>query len=507
MHISTAKRLALGSAGSFAQLIVGLLIQVLAVPLYLLEWNAETYGLWLLIATSSTLISLLDVGHQNYLGYKMLQADSPTEVAKIASSAAPAGLAFGVIQLTVAALLYANAGRLGPYEPISAPLLIYSVSWFIFGSVGGIFGRTLPALGRNHRLIWWNVLNLLLQQLTPVVVCLAGGGLVEAAWGLFAATAAFNVLLWSDVARTWKANSLHASRPVLAASLQQAGRSLALGIREFLLLSRQHGFRLVLAPFMPPQMISAFSITRTAANVITQGLNTIYVPMEPELLRYTRERDYARFRVLFSAMVVAGTFLLAPVLVLMQMIAPFAFRVWTHNSIPYSPSLFAALSIGILLQSFAQPYATIVRGNNLLRAQLITSALTTAALILSAALLTPTFGMEGAGYALVLAETVNLVSILWVASRWAFKVRLPFPRTVQLGSFCVSAASTVCLFALGHFPSRMGLVAAVYLVFSTVTAALLLKCIWGHRHEAAELALLLKFTRRMVGNRMRLARL
>ena len=79
--MSTAARLISGSAASWAQIAVNMASQIVLVPIYLSYWDAETYGVWLAVQGIMSVLSMLDLGHQNFLAYEFLRLGSSDRVA------------------------------------------------------------------------------------------------------------------------------------------------------------------------------------------------------------------------------------------------------------------------------------------------------------------------------------------------------------------------------------------------------------------------------------------
>ncbi len=71
--MSAAARLISGSVASWAQIAVTMAAQLVLVPIYLNYWSVETYGIWLAIQGIMSALSMLDMGHQNFMGYEFLR--------------------------------------------------------------------------------------------------------------------------------------------------------------------------------------------------------------------------------------------------------------------------------------------------------------------------------------------------------------------------------------------------------------------------------------------------
>src|SRR5688500_18796791 len=71
--MSAAARLISGSVASWAQIIANIAAQIVLVPIYLNYWSVNTYGVWLAIQGIMSALSMLDMGHQNFMGYEFLR--------------------------------------------------------------------------------------------------------------------------------------------------------------------------------------------------------------------------------------------------------------------------------------------------------------------------------------------------------------------------------------------------------------------------------------------------
>ena len=71
--MSAAARLISGSVAAWAQIAVNMVAQIVLVPIYLNYWSVDTYGVWLAIQGIMSALSMLDMGHQNFMGYEFLR--------------------------------------------------------------------------------------------------------------------------------------------------------------------------------------------------------------------------------------------------------------------------------------------------------------------------------------------------------------------------------------------------------------------------------------------------
>src|SRR5687768_13248806 len=70
---TAASRLISGSLATWALIAVTIVSQIALVPVYLIYWSVEEYGIWLAIQAIINVLSTVDVGYQNFLGYEFFK--------------------------------------------------------------------------------------------------------------------------------------------------------------------------------------------------------------------------------------------------------------------------------------------------------------------------------------------------------------------------------------------------------------------------------------------------
>lgn len=413
--------------------------QILTVPFFLSKWSASEYGAFLLAQAFVSVLNTLDVGHQNYLGYRFIATRSRRRVSLEVFSAIPYTLLMGVFQLAIAItvsqfnifhLTGTTVSGRSLESATSTAILLLSLTWIVSGGVGGIFGRSVAPYGHLPRLAWWNVLNAALQALAPVLACLLGADVYIATLSLCSVTIIYNALLYFDIAGLWRREGLKPTRPDLKIGAINAWNALALVAREFFLQFRQQGVRTLLAPVAGTEALASFTITRTGANVALQGLSTLTTPLEPEVLRFAHQREdiklYSILSILTTIIVIAINIPTIP----LQFFAPYIFSAWTNNKISFDPVLFALLSSTVTFFAISQPGLIIVRGNNLLRSQIVITIISSAITLGGIFTLSPLFGLRGAAFSLLAAEAYSAIHIIYLARRWMIENKLTFPTLI-----------------------------------------------------------------------------
>lgn len=453
--MSTAKRLISGSLASWAKIVVTLLSQMALVPIYLTYWKIEIYGIWLAVLALINIMSTLDIGHQNFIGYEFFKFGNNDKqgLSKYLWSATLVGVGLGTLQLLLIVIFIVTGvlPRLLGLKTVSDIVLVHQagwalfwqgVSWLICGSVGGLLVRALSPYGYFARMAWWGVLSALITIISPAIAVIFGANLVWASFISACTTVAFNIPFFYDMYRSFVKEKINYARPSIKLGIQNFIKSLVLSLRSLLENARQQGARLLLVPMVGAKGLAAFSTMRTGANVALQGLGTITNPLLPELMRFLKQRDQPRAEAAFATVWIVLIALIAPSVVLLQVIIEPVFNIWTRGRITFDPFLFAIFSQSVLVFAVAQPAMAIMEGNNLLRPQLIISAVTAVIVIGGIFLLVPAMGIRGGGVVLLLAEIAATKGYRNVAKTWLTENKLSWPQqssNIAVTSVCISA--------------------------------------------------------------------
>lgn len=466
--MSALARIVSGSSAAWATILVSIVSQIALVPIYLTYWSPTLYGVWLSIISLTSLFTIFDTGHQQFVGFEFLRQGSgdPTKLGSILSAAIPFALLIAVLQIAFACTLV-QAGMFhwlfassavtlsGPTIGEAGFLLVLSISVFgLFGSVGGILVRVLAPLGFYPRMAWWGVLYALGSALAPSVVVVSGGGIKEAGISLATWIAVYNIFLYGDMFRLLKRSQVSLVRPDFRLGLVNLSKSQVLVITALLAMARTTGARIVLAPLAGASSLAAFATMRTGANLALQGLATITGPLMPELMRVLRERDQARTEGAFALVWLVLVAIMAPAVVVLQTIIEPLFVLWTRGQIEFQPILFGVLSLSVLAFAWAQPAMAVVTGNNLLRPQLVVASVAAVVVVGGMMLLVPLMGILGAAVALLLAELFAAYRFRIVAGAWLEKHGLCWPRAssrkAALSVWISAIAMTAIIYAPMH---------------------------------------------------------
>jgi O-antigen/teichoic acid export membrane protein len=476
---SSVNRILSGSAAAWARIAVTIVSQIALVPLYLSSWDAPTFGAWLLLQAVWGVITMMDIGHQDYVGYECLRlgSDRISAIATLIASALPVALTIAVIDFLLIWILTGIVpvtDWIGIHPPLlhewRAALLLQAASWVMVGSGIALIVKGFAPFGHYPRIAWWGTAYALVTALAPGLAVIWGAGLWGASVALFAASAACNVACALDLYRIAPSVPRSAIKPSAYTGIANWLKSLWLTANGLVGMVRQQGVRLALVPMAGVSEMAAFSTMRTGANFALQGLSTITVPVMPELMRYLVARDQHRTESTFAVVWLVLCAVLSPGVLVIQALAPVLFPIWTRGKIAFDPALFSMLSTGVLVFALAQPAAAVVAGNNLLRSQLAVSVLAAAITVGGMLLFVPAYGIRGAAMALLGAEAINLLFYVFRASAWLRGNNMRWP-THAFSAASISVANAAAgLCAMTLFPDSRTQCLAVSLALAGLVA-------------------------------------
>jgi O-antigen/teichoic acid export membrane protein len=453
--MSTFKRIASGSLAMWARMGVTMLSQVALVPLYLSYWPARTYGAWLALQAVYSLVTILDSAHQSYLENHFLSIGKHDLAALRTAlySAIPTGIALSLLQLALLVAAY-HLGWFAFLTDLNKPgdaillsdafivLVAWLLVWTAALSTAGLVTRLLSALGHFSRFAWWGLVFVIASAVFPVITLVRGGSLLQVGLTQCAVTLLYHVAWFWDAWRTLKAEGISPIRPQWATALQTLRQSGYVLLRQFLELSRQHGFRMVMNPMVGLQKLAEFSTQRTVANVALQGLNSIYGPLMPELMRYIRDRDQAKMEGAFALLWSLLILLLCPLIMALQLSMPILYPLWTRGKFEFDGVLLATISASILAYMLALPALAVCTGNNLVKLQLRVAIFSAAVLLGSLPVLIHFFGLQGAALSLLAAEMAAGLAYVKVSTNWLAHAGLSWP-TKGFAMACMAVVLTL----------------------------------------------------------------
>ena len=352
---------------------IGVLIQLVALPVFLTVWGVVGYGGWLVLTSLVAFLALSDVGLATAAANEMTMCVGGGD----------RRAALGVFQSTWVLLTVVGGVILGgiillahrspvvtwlPLQQISADtaasvIAILAAQVLIVQQTGLLHagfrcdghyarGQTLSALAR------------LFEFLAQVVAAFTVGTLLSVAWaGLLARAAAF-VVFWGLLRQTspWlKLGVAHAQR---APMLRLAPSALAfLGMPLGHALGSQ-GMIQIVAATLGSSAVVIYTAHRTIANIVIQLIMVINNAIWPEFSTAFGSGDLRLMRDLHRAACKWALWLSVPVCVALTLVAPFALPIWSRGKVELVPALLGVFLAIVVIRSIWRTSAVVPLATN-----------------------------------------------------------------------------------------------------------------------------------------------
>ena len=424
-----------GSVANIASIFAILLQNLALVPILLHRWSTDTYGIWITLLAVQSLLFTINYGQEAYVGYeaaRLLHEDRPALPALIG-----AGIWLGIALYVGEVALILGLGfthftSLFGAGPVLAdgwkPLAVVVGCWVGFGSTANILIRMMYALGFYSRFTMYSVIFRVLTALAVAVAASLGMAL----WGAVLAyslttmltQAALMVMAW----RIMRKHEVPIGRPRLPLMFGILTKSVLVSGTSLLDAFSNNGLLTIISSVLTPALVPSFSTLRTITNTANQGVAVIMHPLDPDMIRYQANREWAKLYEIFGVCwTVAGSSINFGLCVLPVFIEP-VYRTWTRGKLPFNFPLFSLLALSVAFRTLGHPALAFLQATNALKAQARISLIRAVVVIsLSFALIYP-FGLFGVGVALAISELIGAATLpAWYALGTFAATDAPFP--------------------------------------------------------------------------------
>jgi len=381
-------------------------IQLVSLPLFLLFWDAERYGKWVLLSAVPAYFSMSDAGMIPVAANKvsMLRASGRTTAANAVfqSALVLVLMAFTVVGASSAfVLLNITNDVLDADSRLALWLLILST---LLGLFSGLFGASFRAAGNNARGVLYNE-SIRALEFTGLAIGLAlGRTYTFAALGLLTGRFAGSLLVANECRRLcpflhWSVRL--ASRAELHALIRPALGYLAFPLGNGLSIQ---AITLVVGALFGAVTVAIFNTYRTLSRLVLQITSTLSHAVLPEFSNLYGASDATALRALYHRAVLAGGALSIFLSLVMIPCAPIVLRIWTHDKIPFDTTLFVFFALATLISALAHvPRILLLSTNRHSRLGILYLAFSATGVV-SAVLLGRLFGPSGTVFAMTAPE-------------------------------------------------------------------------------------------------------
>ncbi len=438
-----------------AALTVNLALAVAQVPLLLYFWDSTTYGLWLTLLSLLSLLSVFDLGHNDYVGalfnrYFVEDSDrlrtclaSGLCIALILAVAELVAGSLAVFLIPVASVLGHSAARVA--DELRGAALVYLVYWALFGSMVGIFTRLYNPKGLFARATSFTIVMRLSQFAALICSAMLSSSLLQAMVFYCVAGGVVTIAVMVDVRRNFRDLLPKWSDVSMTIGIKNFGMSLRLTGNNLFDQASSNGLTVLVARLFGAEAVPVLTTLRTVANVVTQGASVVVTPIAPDLARYYYRREPHKLTaVLATTWTLGGTFVNTAMLALILIAPPF-YAWWTRGHIAFDPVLFRFLCLAVCVRCGVSGSALFLASINQLQAQSAISVVRGSIAVLVFVVTVSRLGLPAAGLALLLSEVVACLGLMtWYTRSEIGKISGLFPwQTLALNTLSLAVVASV----------------------------------------------------------------
>lgn len=416
-------------------------VSFLAVPLTVRYLGDERYGLWVVISTILSWLTLADIGLGNGLINAVAEADGQgrrdlaqryvaTTFWLLVGVAAVLGLALGLAWPWLDWNAWLNVAS-EPSRAELGPALALATGLALANLPLAVSGRVLAAYQEGALANYWAAAGSLLSLAGLLIATQTRAGLPALVLGFSGAqtlVAALSALWLFGRHKAWLWPRLSSVKVSQSRRLMQTGLEFFLLQIAALVLFQTDN--LVIARFVGPEAVTGYSIAYRLFGTVALLHSLALTPLWPAYAEAAARGDWAWVRRAFSRTLVGGMALVTAVVIALGLLADPLIRVWTVGAVSASPELVWLMAAWAWLWAWGNTFAFLLNGLGRIRFQMIMGLLLAVVNLTLSILWAQAYGVIG-----VIGATVVAYSVVM-----AWTVPLDARRLLRQGAASASAA-------------------------------------------------------------------
>lgn len=393
---------------------------ILIIPILLHTWGAEKYGLWIAVISFFDLLMSLDDGHSVYISneFNRLYFTNKDKARHLLGSAVRVAYFSGFVQMIILFFIW-YFGILDKLlstdiESMSSVLLglgsLVAFRFFV-GSFRAILIKTIFPLGFMDRSIYIKTFERLVEIGILILAGLLKFSIMETCFIFATFRFSYSLFVISRV-RKWMPDFFPWwSKGDIKTGLKNYFISLSLTYNFFIDRFSRDGLNLIISSTLGLAVLPLFTTVKTLTNFAIQGTNMVMGPLQPELVRFHASKQWSKIiESIKMNWLISNIILNIPFVIFLYFVGDF-YEIWTDNKLELDKTLFAFLTVGVLLYNYGNSYMTYLRGLNHIKALVTITTTRTLMLITLSYIFIKYYGITGVGFAVMLTEFITSVNI------------------------------------------------------------------------------------------------
>lgn len=491
------ERLLKGFSLSTAILLVTVVVQVVAVPVYLHAWGSGIYGEWIALTSLAATVSVLNLGVHSYTGNRMIEAFATGDVDKGTLALQQALRLYSVLcvmALVVVIVLALWPATLAWLRVEEMPTASARTILFLFGVMAiyslmcGMLLGILRAIKQHPRQLAYGLAERVFALCSPLVIAALGGAPLAAAAGVTVLMLIWGLIVLRDVGHR-SPFVIGVGRSSWGGAFRLLGPSLAffgVGMASTVLAT---GIILLLSSGAGPQAVAVFSVTLMLPNIVRLLCQLVLNVLSPEITSAAHRPLERPALVSWHRLCVKGAVtLVAVAAVCLWVLGADVLLIWTGGRIGVEQGLILLLAVHLAIQAPSLVSTTFGLALNQQRPLFAANAVTTVIALLAAWMTIPSMsGASGAALGLVLGQVVATVWIAVLACGWVGDTLAGFAKDVLGRGILSLPVAPLLAVGMAEFASSLAARTAVALL-ATAAGLATFWIFWLTPVERAQLA-------------------
>lgn len=360
-------------AANFFGIGVALLNQLLLVPFYLKFWGTELYSDWIVISALTAIFSMSDIGLNNVVQNEFAIKFSSGKIEEcrslIISNICIIAITSSVcIFGSIVYIIFFDFGKQLGLHVITIKeasiVFVFLVIQLFLVMFSGIENAVYRACHKTDRAIMMDQIGKLCQ-FAITFVCLYSGSSMTTLVVLLIMPTLFLIAIKHYDSRKWftyRFKFAYIDLKMIKSLLLPSISFMSFPLGNAIILQ---GYTLLVNKLLGADSVVLYNTTRTMCNFVTQVLSTIKNSAWPEYSIAYGKEDYATMRYLYRKSLKMTTFGSIAIGVLLIILGPYIYQIWTHGQVHFSYSLMTAFICTIIMENiWSTSSITFVATNN-----------------------------------------------------------------------------------------------------------------------------------------------
>jgi O-antigen/teichoic acid export membrane protein len=353
---SSFRRVAHTLSGHVYNQVVMIGVQIALVPVLLLAWGTERYGVWLVLSAIPTYLTFCDFGFtyiaKNEMTMRVAEGDRHGALVTYQSVYLLLSIAAAVVGILAAAAVFGvrlgSVFDLGVVSEIEAKLVLcFLAAQVLYHQYFMLLSAAARSVGRPAAEVYWMATSRLAFAVAAGLTAWSGRDLATTAAAGFSATVLFGTAfhLWLRNVAPWLSLGwTYGSRKEIARLLNPSVSYMFVSIAWAMMIQ---GPVVVLGLIAQPAAVVVFSTSRTLVRLGTSAASMLNSAVWAEYSRLYGLKSYALFGRMFRlvlALILAGVMVYVPVTILLgNLVLTF----WTKGEVAVEQPFFTLLVLAV----------------------------------------------------------------------------------------------------------------------------------------------------------------